>query len=152
MRMSLPHNPMPPDAGPPPAAPDPFDSGRIVILFDGVCDVCHRGVAWVRARDRDGAFAFVPFQDPGVARRRPDLDPAALARAVHVIGPDGRVWTGADALPVVLARLPGRGLRLLARLLALPGARAVARPLYRLAAALRPRRTSSCLTKHGREV
>jgi predicted DCC family thiol-disulfide oxidoreductase YuxK len=148
MRMSLPHNPMPPVAAAAPAAPNPFDGGRIVILFDGVCDVCHRGVAWVRARDTGGAFAFVPFQDPAVARRRPDLDPAALARAVHVVVPDGRVVTGADALPVVLARLPGRGPRIAARLLALPGALAVARPLYRVAAALRPRRPSSCLTPH----
>ena len=116
--------------------------GRAVILFDGVCDLCHSGVAWIRARDQAGVFEFVPFQAPEVARRWPGLAPAALAGALHLVEPDGAVRVGADALPGILARLPGWGVA--ARLLALPGVRAVARPAYAFVAR---RRGLVCLTR-----
>ena len=147
--MSLPHNGIRATGPTDTSVRDPAEAGRIVILFDGVCDVCNSGVSWIQMRDRAGAFAFIPFQSPEVARRWPGLDPAALARAMHVVAPDGSVRAGADALPVILARLPGRGPRLAARLLALPGALVIARPLYGLLARLRPRRATACLTNHG---
>lgn len=149
--MSLPHNTI---AGSGPAGEKPpgdAEAGRMVILFDGVCDVCNSGVAWVRARDTAGAFAFVPFQSPEVARRWPGLDPRALERALHVVAPDGSIRAGADALPLILSRLPGAGARWAARILGWPGVLAVARPVYAMVARLRPRRSISCLTNHGHE-
>jgi predicted DCC family thiol-disulfide oxidoreductase YuxK len=142
--MSLPPNEIE-ISGPPgakAAAGPPGD--RHVILFDGVCDLCHSGVAWIRARDRAGAFEFLPFQSPEVARRWPGLDPAALARAMHVIAPDGRVRAGVDAGPWIFARLPGWGW--LGALLAWPLVRALARPAYAVIA--RRRRGLPRLTVH----
>lgn len=149
--MSLPRNTI---AGPGPTGPDrPPEGppGRIVILFDEVCDVCNSGVAWVRARDTAGAFAFLPFQSSEVARRWPGLDPRALERALHVVAPDGSIRAGADALPVILSRLPGAGARWATRILGWPGVLVVARPVYAMVARLRPRRSISCLTNHGHE-
>jgi predicted DCC family thiol-disulfide oxidoreductase YuxK len=124
----------------PPNAPSGHAPGRAVgprtvILFDGVCDLCDTGMAWLRRHDRNGRFEFLPFQSPEVAARWPTLDPARLAAAVHVITPDGRVHIGADAAAPIFACLPGWGLA--ARALALPFARTIGRPLYAWIAARR---------------
>jgi hypothetical protein len=47
------------------------DTVRDVILFDGVCDLCNTGAAWVSERDGAGRFEFVAYQGPGVAARSP---------------------------------------------------------------------------------
>ena len=113
----------------------PGAPGRTVILFDGVCDLCDTGMAWLRRRDRAGRLEFLPYQTPEVAARYAGLDPARLAEAVHVITPDGRVHVGADAAAPIFAALPGWGA--LARILALPGVRLAARPVYAWIAARR---------------
>ena len=140
--MSLPPKEMA-DPLPARAAPGGVGAGgRHVILFDGVCDLCNSGVAWIRARDRGGAFEYVPLQSPEVPRRWPALDPAALARSMHVVAPDGRVRAGVDAAPWIFSRLPGW--EWLGAVLALPIVRAVARPVYSFIAARR--RSMPCLT------
>ena len=108
------------------AASTPRAIERRVILFDGVCALCNTGVEWIRARDRDGRFEFVPYQSAG--ERFPDLDPGALAEALHVVLPDGRVFAGAEAAPWIFGALPGW--TWVARVLGLPGIRLLARPAY----------------------
>jgi predicted DCC family thiol-disulfide oxidoreductase YuxK len=85
-------------------------------------------MAWLRRRDRAGRLEFLPYQEAEVAIRYPALDPGRLAEALHVITPDGRVHVGVDAVAAIFARLPGWSL--LAHVLALPGMRALARPVY----------------------
>lgn len=97
--------------------------GRRVILFDGVCALCNTGVEWIKARDRDGRFEFVPYQ--AALDRYPDLD---LAGALHVILPDGRAFAGVDAAPWIFGALPGW--EWVARVLRLPGMSALAPPVY----------------------
>ena len=122
--------------GPAGGGPDgPGTAGRTVVLFDGVCDLCDTGMAWLRRRDRAGRLEILPYQTPEVAARYAALDPARLAEAVHVITPDGRVHVGADAAAPIFAALPGWGA--LARILALPGVRLAARPVYAWIAARR---------------
>jgi predicted DCC family thiol-disulfide oxidoreductase YuxK len=106
-----------------------------VILFDGLCDLCHTGVAWLRARDRMGRFEFLPYQSEEARRRFPALDPATVARAIHVVTPDGRLLVGADSAPWLFSQLPRW--RWLAWILALPGVRHLARPTYAWIAARR---------------
>ncbi len=144
--MSMPHNEITDSKGPGGAAGGGAPRRRPVILFDGVCDLCNSGVAWIRARDRAAAFDFLPLADPEVARRWPALARADLERALHLVEPDGTVRVGAGALPSILARLPGWGTW--ARILALPPVLAVARPVYALVA--RNRRAIACLTPHRR--
>jgi predicted DCC family thiol-disulfide oxidoreductase YuxK len=33
-----------------------------LILFDGVCNLCHAAVQWIVKRDRSGRFRFAPLQ------------------------------------------------------------------------------------------
>ena len=107
---------------------DRSSGGRAVILFDGLCGLCNTGVDWIRARDRDGGFEFLPYQSDEARRRFPELDPRRLAEAMHVVAPDGSVRAGVEAAPWIFERLPGW--RWAARLLALPGVRLAARPAY----------------------
>ena len=110
---------------------------RYTVLFDGGCGACRAAARWIEERDRLGRFELLPFQDPAVRRRFPDLRTAALEHELHVVGPDGAVRTGADAVPWVFDNLPGWSW--VARILGLPGIRAVARPVYALFARYRPR-------------
>jgi hypothetical protein len=73
-----------------------------VILFDGVCALCNTGVEWIRARDRDGRFEFVPYQS--VEDRYPELD---LGGA----GPRAPWHTGGGAPRLRLAGPPAKAPR-----------------------------------------
>ena len=97
------------------------------LIYDGECGVCRSAVARVRAWDRHGRLAYVPFQDPSAERFGITLP--ALAAAMHLVLPGGRVFTGADAVPELGKLLPGK--RWWTWGFAVPGVRAAARRIYR---------------------
>jgi predicted DCC family thiol-disulfide oxidoreductase YuxK len=101
---------------------------RPTVIYDGECGVCRESVAKLQAWDRDQRFAVVPFQDLDAVARFGIALPA-LAAAMHLIVPDGRVFAGADAVPEILRLLPGK--RWLRWFFWIPGARSVARRVYR---------------------
>jgi predicted DCC family thiol-disulfide oxidoreductase YuxK len=80
---------------------------RSTIIYDGACGLCRHSVDWIRARDRDGAFEYLPYQSEELVVRFPGVTRAACERALHLVTGDGSVLVGADALPVILVRLPG---------------------------------------------
>jgi predicted DCC family thiol-disulfide oxidoreductase YuxK len=49
----------------PPASLPPF-----IVLYDGVCGLCSRSVAWLSARDRERRLKFAPLQGETAARLR----------------------------------------------------------------------------------
>jgi predicted DCC family thiol-disulfide oxidoreductase YuxK len=72
-------------------------------------------------------LTLIPFQEEArVAAFRIPLP--ALAAAMHLVLPDGRVFAGADAAPELLRLLPGK--RWLAPVFAVPGVLPVARRVY----------------------
>ena len=100
---------------------------RPTLIYDGECGLCRQVVAWVSRRDRAGRLAVIPFQDQaGVAAFR--IPMPALAAAMHLVLPDGRVLAGADAAPQLLRMLPGLGW--LTPVFAVPGVLPVARRVY----------------------
>ncbi len=81
-------------------------SGHVyLLLYDGDCRVCTalaRGLAFLDVRRRLRAR---PIQESrGVLRSIPE---AAVLDAAHAVAPDGRVTTGADAVPTVVGALLG---------------------------------------------
>lgn len=61
------------------------------MLYDGVCGLCHRTVAWLLRHDRRGRLWFAPLQGETAARLRvqhPEI-PSGLESVVLV--EDGRV-------------------------------------------------------------
>ena len=97
------------------------------LVYDGDCGFCQRSMELVRRWDREHRLRYVPFQDEAsVARFGVPLP--ALAAAMHLVLPDGRVYAGADAAPQILKLLPGK--RWLAAPFTLPGVLPIARRVY----------------------
>lgn len=107
-----------------------------VLLFDGVCNLCHASVRFVLDRDPAGTFRFASLQSDAARRllaphgRAPTLDGVVLIE-------DGRVYTESTAALRVARRLHG-GWKLLYALVVMPrfvrdaAYRLVARHRYRL--------------------
>lgn len=121
----------------PPPAPlmaSPAERSAPTLIYDGECGICRQAVERLRRWDREQVLHFVPFQD-GQAVARFRLELPALAAAMHLILPDGRVYAGADAVPELLRLLPRR--RWIAPLFRIPGVLPLARRLYAWIAARR---------------
>jgi predicted DCC family thiol-disulfide oxidoreductase YuxK len=105
----------------------PMAVDRAILIYDGECGFCRQTVAIVSRWDREHRLTLIPFQDQArVAAFHIPLP--ALAAAMHLVLPDGRVLAGADAAADLLRLLPGK--RWLAGLFALPGVLPVARRMY----------------------
>lgn len=112
----------------------PMRPERPTLIYDGDCAFCRQCVARVQRWDREHRLAVVPFQDR-VRVAEFGIPLPALAAAMHVVLPDGRVFAGADAAPEILRLVPGK--RWLALAFDLPGVRPMARWLYARVAARR---------------
>ncbi len=100
---------------------------RPTLIYDGECGFCRDAVGVVARWDRGRRVTLVPFQDQArVAALGIPLP--ALAAAMHLVLPDGRVFAGADATAQLLRLLPRR--RWLAWPFAIPGVLPVARWVY----------------------
>jgi predicted DCC family thiol-disulfide oxidoreductase YuxK len=109
------------------------ESGPTVI-YDGGCGICRQSVDLLKRWDREHVLRYVPFQDEATVTRFRIALPA-LAAAMHLVFPDGRVFAGADAAPELLRLLPGK--RWLAVWFRIPGVLPLARRLYAWIAARR---------------
>lgn len=77
-----------------------------LLVFDGGCDFCRRWIArWKQVTgDR---VEYAPSQEVGT--RFSQVSKASFAGAVHLVEPDGRISSGAEAVFRALAYAPGRG-------------------------------------------
>lgn len=67
-------------------APSPGTLPPFIVLYDGVCGLCSRTVAWLAARDPRRRLAFAPLQGETAARLRalhPEI-PAGLDAVVYL--------------------------------------------------------------------
>jgi predicted DCC family thiol-disulfide oxidoreductase YuxK len=115
----------------------PIAPRSVALIYDGACGRCRGAVAWIRVRDSEKCFEFVPYQSAELDQRFPQVSREAYARAMHLVFPDGRVFAGADALPPILDRLPGW--RVAGHVLGRRGLRPLNRALYRWIARTRNR-------------
>jgi predicted DCC family thiol-disulfide oxidoreductase YuxK len=128
-----------------PTPPTPAERpGAAVVIFDGECKFCRASIAKLMRFDRRGQLAFLPLQDPEVARRYPDLTHDELMKYMVVVPPDGRRLRGAEGFKYLSARLPA--LYWMAPLLYLPGLMPLWQMFYRAFAKRRYRwgRIESC--------
>lgn len=74
------------------ASPPP----KPLLIYDGDCNFCKYWVA--RWRKITGERVdFLPLQSEELARRFPEVPRSELETAVHLIEPDGEVFSGAEA-------------------------------------------------------
>ena len=78
-----------------------------ILIFDGDCRFCSLWIKrWQQATgDR---VDYVPFQDPSVAERFPEIPRAHFESAVQLIETDGRVYSAAEAAFRAMATNPDR--------------------------------------------
>ena len=123
--------------------------GDAILFYDGECRLCRRTVSLLRRWDAGGRIVTLAYQHPLTARILPDVAPEELSRAIVFVGPRGRRYHVADAIPRLLSLLPGGfPLRVLFEI---PGVPALARRVYRwvaehrhdLGCALPPRRAAA---------
>src|SRR5438094_5205792 len=123
------------------AAPPP----KPLMLFDGDCNFCKLWIERWRQTTGD-RVEYLPFQDARVAEQFPELPREQLTAAVHLIGTDGKVFTGAEAVFRSLAHQP-RCQRLLRWYQDSPRFAKCAEAAYRVVAEHRP--LFSWLTRAG---
>jgi predicted DCC family thiol-disulfide oxidoreductase YuxK len=100
--------------------------------------MCRASALWLMRRAMGaGQLEILPCRSAPRRARFPQITEERCMRAMQLILPDGRVLEGADAVPELLQRIPRW--RWAASLLALPGARPVARRAYAWIAANRMR-------------
>ena len=98
------------------------------LLYDSDCRICTAQAHGLLHYDADDRIALLPLNSSAARARYPQITPGDAQRWMHIVGPDGRIWRGADAVRLALLLLPlGRAL---GALLYLPGAMRLARPLY----------------------
>lgn len=90
----------------------PAHAGPLIILYDGVCGLCHRLVHFVLTRDRRDRFRFASLQSPFAATRlaRHGQDPRDLDTLYVIVdndGPSERLLSRARAWLFVLQQLGG---------------------------------------------
>jgi predicted DCC family thiol-disulfide oxidoreductase YuxK len=98
------------------------------LLYDGACRICTAQAHGLLRYDSEHRIALLALGSPAIRARYPQIVPVDAQRWMHIVGPDGRIWRGADAVRLALLLVPlGRAL---GALLYLPGAMRLARPLY----------------------
>lgn len=77
-----------------------------LMVFDGDCRFC---VLWIRRWQQISGEGvdYLPFQDPTVAVRFPEVPRQQFATAVQLLEPDGQVYSAARAAFGALAKNPG---------------------------------------------
>lgn len=103
-----------------------------VMLYDGQCRMCRSQAELVARYNDDERIELLDLHDVAVAARFPLISPADARRELHLVGPAGQIFRGAEAVRQILLLLPD--LRGLGELMRLPGAMLLARPLYALVA------------------
>lgn len=117
-------------------------TGRPLLLYDGVCPLCHGVVEFLLAHDPAGTMRFAPLESPLareiIARLKISPLPDGVLLITNVYGPRERVYARSDAIAAALQtlsrpwRLLGRLLRLMPRRLREFGYTLVARLRYRI--------------------
>ena len=104
--------------------------GRAVLIYDGDCAVCRASALWLmRLALESGRLEILPGRSDARRARFPQISEETAAQAMQLVLPDGRVLAGADAVPEILRAI--RGLGWMAAFFDLPGARPLARRVYR---------------------
>ena len=78
-----------------------------IVLFDGVCNLCHWSVQFIIRRDRQARFKFAPIQSATGHRlmRNHSLAPQGLSSFILI--QNGKIYTKSDAWLRIVKTLPG---------------------------------------------
>ena len=102
---------------------------RATLVYDGECAMCRASALWIMRRAMDGGrLEILPCRAGERRERYPQISDEACMTAMQLVLPDGRILSGADAVPELLKRIPHWGW--VAGVFALPGVRPISRRVY----------------------
>jgi predicted DCC family thiol-disulfide oxidoreductase YuxK len=78
---------------------------KLIALYDGACRFCAREAKRL-ARLGGDRLETRSFQAPGALDAFPGLTHDACMKRLHVVAPDGAVFTGAEAFARIVATVP----------------------------------------------
>jgi predicted DCC family thiol-disulfide oxidoreductase YuxK len=79
----------------------------ITVLYDEDCGFCRWSADKLKAWDARRRLTFAAIQSPRGAELLVAVPDAQRLDSMHAVTPDGRVWSGGQAVRVILAELPG---------------------------------------------
>ncbi len=127
---------------------EPRGAARHALIYDDTCPMCRVWAERVRRWDRHQRVNLVASHDDTVAARFPWITREQLDAAMQLVEPDGTTHEGAAAAERLAGLLPWGSM--LGWVFAIPGARAIARRVYRAVAARRcDRACASHVTRRG---
>ena len=82
-------------------------SAHPIVLFDGVCNLCHRSVQFIIRQDHQARFKFAPIQSSTGQRLMVDyaLDPDDLSSFILI--QNDKIYTKSDAWLKIVKTFPG---------------------------------------------
>jgi len=111
---------------------DGRESGTLILLYDGQCNLCLRSVETLRGLPMAADVKMVSLQEADLDEISPNrpLTRDQLLAQLHLVDPgSGDIYAGADAVVRVLRTVPQ--LAWIERIYRLPGLRPVAGFMYR---------------------
>ena len=81
----------------------------ITVLYDEDCGFCRWSADELRRWDTRGRLTFASIQSTKGAELLHAVPATERLDSMHAVAPDGRVWSGGQAVRAVLAELPGGG-------------------------------------------
>ena len=113
-------------------------NARIIVLYDGICNICRRSIFFVQLADAYGRIQPVDFRNATDRKKyAAGIKEADLDRAMHIKMSSGRYFKGFDAFRKLTWHLPV--LKIVTPFLYLPGGRPVGWMVYRKIAESRNR-------------
>jgi predicted DCC family thiol-disulfide oxidoreductase YuxK len=84
------------------------DVGAVItVLYDEDCGFCRWSTDKLKASDMRRRLTFAAIQGPRGAELLYAVPEAQRFDSMHAVSLDGRVWSGGQAVRVILAQLPG---------------------------------------------
>jgi predicted DCC family thiol-disulfide oxidoreductase YuxK len=99
------------------------------LIYDAECSMCRASALWLMRRALSGGqLEILPCRSGERRRRFPQVSEETCLAAMQLVLLDGRILSGADAVPELLRRIRGWGW--VAGAFALPGVRPLGRRVY----------------------
>ncbi len=80
---------------------------KATLIYDGECSLCQGSKRWIEKRALAGQFDFIACQSVERQQRFPQIPTENCLAAIQLVLSDGKILSGADAIPEILLRLQG---------------------------------------------
>jgi len=77
-----------------------------IVIYDGACGICAGNLKWLYRLDTLKKFDSMPYQTDKLPVLFPHLNLEQCEKAMHLVFPDGKTYTGTDAFREIFLRMP----------------------------------------------